>query len=393
MGIFMLDCDSVTSVGSAIDSLASKVSNISSSVSSYDTSCEDGFDFNSAKSVIASNIEACSVKIQNTASLIHNVVDSHTSLQNSFVLGGDSNGTSSAGNSSSGSSSSYSSSSSSSSSYGNSGNTGGGYTGGGYTGGYSGGAVSYVPVSQPAKPKKNKKKDQKSDKKSDGKKDDKKVKNDIKTDLDDTVEKKLSMEDASLFDNLKEVLDDNNFSYTSTGYGMIGNRYVIACDKSIGEVGDSITITRPDGTHVDCIIGGVTENTNNKNTINFFVDDSLLKGQDASTIPGMLLDANTSVVNNGQIELNNSVNLGVNSAKNGVASAISGVGASVEKLSEERVVNSNSISVTNSTGSNNEVSSVFSSTNGTSSATSDLGLHTNLNSDSTQNLNDTGREV
>ena len=41
------------------------ISNIGSSVKGYDTSCEDGFDFASAKSAIANNIEACTIKIEN----------------------------------------------------------------------------------------------------------------------------------------------------------------------------------------------------------------------------------------------------------------------------------------------------------------------------------------
>ena len=87
MALFMLDCDSVTSTGSTLDSVAKEITNIGSSVNGYDTSCEDGFDFASAKSAIASNIEACSVKVQNASKIVSTVVSSHTSLQNQLIYG------------------------------------------------------------------------------------------------------------------------------------------------------------------------------------------------------------------------------------------------------------------------------------------------------------------
>lgn len=79
---FMLDCDPVSSVGSSISSLASEVTQISSNVSGYDTSNSEGFDFTSAKSSIVNNIEACSTKIQNTATILEKVVTNHTETQN-----------------------------------------------------------------------------------------------------------------------------------------------------------------------------------------------------------------------------------------------------------------------------------------------------------------------
>ena len=63
MAVFMLETEALTSASSAISSLASQVNDVSSSINGYDTSCEDGFDFSGAKSVLASNVEACSTKI------------------------------------------------------------------------------------------------------------------------------------------------------------------------------------------------------------------------------------------------------------------------------------------------------------------------------------------
>ena len=89
MSIFMLETDAVTSASSSISSLISQVQAVASNVNSYDTSCEDGFDFASAKNVIAQNIDACGIKVQNTATVLDTVVNSHTQLQNNmkFSLG------------------------------------------------------------------------------------------------------------------------------------------------------------------------------------------------------------------------------------------------------------------------------------------------------------------
>ena len=57
MSIFMLETDALASASSTISSLVSQVENLASNVSGYDTSCEDGFNFDSARSVIAQNIE------------------------------------------------------------------------------------------------------------------------------------------------------------------------------------------------------------------------------------------------------------------------------------------------------------------------------------------------
>ena len=102
MSLFSLETSALDSASSSVQSLASQVRSISSNVSGYDTSCEDGFNFDSAKSVIASNIEACAVKMENTANLLETVSSSHTNLQNSmkFTPGGSgsgSNGSSSRG--------------------------------------------------------------------------------------------------------------------------------------------------------------------------------------------------------------------------------------------------------------------------------------------------------
>ena len=80
----MIETGNVDSASSAMEKIASQLSDLSSSVSGYDTSCEDGFDFASAKNVIASNIEACVTKVKNTASILNTVSQTHTQLQSTL---------------------------------------------------------------------------------------------------------------------------------------------------------------------------------------------------------------------------------------------------------------------------------------------------------------------
>lgn len=82
MAVFMLNTDSVTSAAETLNTISSNVKETMSNVSNYDTSNEDNFDFDTAKSTIASNIEACSIKVLNTINVLKSVVSSHTNLQN-----------------------------------------------------------------------------------------------------------------------------------------------------------------------------------------------------------------------------------------------------------------------------------------------------------------------
>ena len=125
MSVFMIETGNVDSASSAMEKIASQLSDLSSSVSGYDTSCEDGFDFASAKNVIASNIEACVTKVKNTASILNTVSQTHTQLQSTLKYKED---TSSQNTKKSGSRSS--------------GYSGGGYSSGGGGGGYSSGGYS-----------------------------------------------------------------------------------------------------------------------------------------------------------------------------------------------------------------------------------------------------------
>lgn len=122
MSIFMLDTDAVSSCMSSIESLSSKFDNLASQVEGFDVTCEDGFDFAGAKGVIANNINACAVKVSNTAKVLENVVNSHTSLQSKlkFQGGEEEQNTSNQSSSSSSNKRNQSSSSSNSGNYYNS---------------------------------------------------------------------------------------------------------------------------------------------------------------------------------------------------------------------------------------------------------------------------------
>ena len=279
MALFLLDCDSVTSAAGNFDSVANELKNVQSTVSSYDTSCEDGFDFASAKSVIASNLEACATKVQNSSKLVNTVVSSHTSLQGKLIYGKkeeeEKKKTSTGGSSSGGGS--YS-------------GGGGGYSGGG--GGYSGGGGgSYTPVAvaAPAAPQLRKVIE-----------DIKEIKTEVKEveciNFDKT---KLSKEAQELFEDEKEL------KYNSDGYAMYGNRYIISCDESFGEVGDRITFVREDGTKVDCIIGQVTKDAKDKNKVSFFVDEKVWKKDNATNITVGLAGGIAKTINIGKLRSTN----------------------------------------------------------------------------------------
>lgn len=324
MAVFMLETEALTSASSAISSLASQVNDVSSSINGYDTSCEDGFDFAGAKSVLASNVEACSTKITNTAAILENVVSAHTELQSSMKFDG---------SSSSSASSSSSGSSSSGGNYSGGGTSGGGYSGGGsysgssssygggdYSGGYSGAAVSGIAVSDLVTEKvkdsnnDNAKKvtdsDSLKDKKDTEKKENEKEKT-TDSKLTDSSEEKVTTElkdvnyayinSDKVTDKSKELFNDATFNYDSnTGYALVDGKYVIACDSTVGEVGDIIKFTQEDGTIVECVVGTNTVTDASKNVINFIVDKENWANKTPMSISENLINNTTTITNAGQ---------------------------------------------------------------------------------------------
>lgn len=328
MAVFMLETEALTSASSAISSLASQVNDVSSSINGYDTSCEDGFDFAGAKSVLASNVEACSTKITNTAVILENVVSAHTELQSSMKFDGSDNYSSSSSTLTNGSSSS-SGSSSSGGNYSGGGTSGGGYSGGGsysggslsysggdYSGGYSGVAVSGTAVSGLVGGKvkdsnKDKVKERTGAASSKDKKETDKNKERNDSELTGILEYKVTTElkdvnyayinSDKLTDKSKELFNDATFNYDSnTGYALVDGKYVIACDSTVGEVGDIIKFTQKDGTIVECVVGTNTVTDASKNVINFIVDKENWANKTPMSISENLINNTTTITNAGQ---------------------------------------------------------------------------------------------
>lgn len=302
MSIFMIETDSVSSVGSELSSLASTMENIASSVGSYDTSCEDGFDFSGAKSVIMGNVEACSTKISNTSSILDCVVTSHTQLQNSLEFTDPFAPKNPVG--------------------GTGGN--GGYSYGGGTGGYSGyggysssGGGAAVSTITSIDPNEAIQPGQEYDE------DGNYVNGDgIKIHKAETMVDKIldlagitrALVDGSTLSDVNyvfinkdklqgdalDLFEDKSFEYDSeTGYAMFGGRYVITCDESIGKVGDVVLFTQEDGSVIECIVGVNTTSEKYKDVVNFVVDKSSWDSHDPLELTENLLDNNTRVENLG----------------------------------------------------------------------------------------------
>ena len=328
MAVFMLETEALTSASSAISSLASQVNDVSSSINGYDTSCEDGFDFAGAKSVLASNVEACSTKITNTAAILENVVSAHTELQSSMKFDGSDNYSSSSSTLTNGSSSS-SGSSSSGRNYSGGGTSGGGYSGGGsysggsssysggdYSGGYSGAAVSGIAVSGLVTGKvkdsnKDKVKERTGAASSKDEKETDKNKETNDSELTGILEEKVTTElkyvnyayinSDKLTDKSKELFNDATFNYDSnTGYALVDGKYVIACDSTVGEVGDIIKFTQKDGNIVECVVGTNTVTDASKNVINFIVDKENWANKTPMSISENLINNTTTITNAGQ---------------------------------------------------------------------------------------------
>ena len=277
MSVFILDCDPVISGANTINSLANQISSVVDSISSYDTSCEDGFDFTSVKAQMIANVEACVTKFKNTSIYADNVVSAHTSLQKSLTLA--KTETNKNTNNSTGDSSSSSSSE--------------GYSGSYYpessvsaiSGGVTAGIASAI------------------------------------SGLDETNTELENKENENvIIDKIEEVnhvginldkLDDslkndyiNKVTYNGNGYAMIDDHYVVLCNESIGTVGDEIIFKNNNGEEVKCIVGisfekPTTDNT--KSNVSFIVNENWNSENENNINIDM---TKCTVTNNGQFDPN-----------------------------------------------------------------------------------------
>lgn len=281
MSVFMLDTDSVSSVSSSLSSIASQVDNIASAVSGYDTSCDD-FDFSTPKSIIANNISACGIKIQNTISVIESVVSSHTTLQNSLKFGaasarekqeniekarynsasrssGATYGSNGGSRSTSGYSTSYMAASAvpTATSFSNA-NSNSFLNGDANTGKISTAGAGAKPISELAMQLNGVV-----------------VESRFKNVSYSTIDTNVGASILSLA--IRNIIDNEDFKYSEVGFATIGGMYVISCSKAFGTVGEKIEFTLKDGTKIECIIG---ENTEDEE-IHFFVKEGFDEEENA----------------------------------------------------------------------------------------------------------------
>ena len=102
---FYIDTSKVGDVSDNIDQISDKCGDVISSVESYDTNNEGGFDFSGAKAAIENNLEGIETKFKNTVALLTAVINAHGGIQKSVSGTTGTSGTSSASCSSPGCSS------------------------------------------------------------------------------------------------------------------------------------------------------------------------------------------------------------------------------------------------------------------------------------------------
>ena len=276
MSVFMLDCDPVISGANTINSLANQISSVVDSISGYDTSCEDGFDFSSVKAQMIANVEACVTKFKNTSIYADNVVSAHTSLQKSLTLSKtETNKPASSG---------YSSSSSPS----------GGYSGSYYSGGsasvISGGVAAGIASTISGLDETNTESEDKE-----------KDENAITDKIEEVNHVGINLD--KLDDSLKNDYI-NKVTYNGNGYAMIDDHYVVLCNESIGKVGDEIIFKNNNGEEVKCIIGISFEKPttdNAKSNVSFVVNENWNTENENNINIDM---TKYTVTNNGQFNLN-----------------------------------------------------------------------------------------
>lgn len=346
MAVFMLDTDAVTSGISNLESLFARLQDVEDSVNGYDTACSDGFDFATAKNSICTNIRTCYEKVKATYDLIDNVVSSHVSLQSSLKFedtsekkklasgssksgantndskdanvsanskvstpsssasgggSGASTGFRTTGSSSSsslggGSGSTFSSGSSTIGGVASAGMIGAAAIGSSSSGLSSNGSTSTSSRSSNSSTNKSSSKSSTSARKNVGNNTykDRTSKN---VEVTDSVTKIDYYEfDRTSFNNYKSTIS-KSFDFREDGFITVNNRNAISCDKSVGNVGDIISITGSDGSQFECI---VVENVSKSKGINFYVDKSNFSMNKNNNLADIILGDKAKIVNIGQ---------------------------------------------------------------------------------------------
>ena len=382
MARFLLETESVSSAADSINSLVSKMSDLSSKVSGYDTGDGDaeGFAFSSAKDAIASNLEACSTKFSNSVKILKAVVESHTALQNSTKYNdGPQDADKNKGTGQNGVST-------------GSGNNGGGYNGGGYSGGgYSGGGYSGGGNSGSKRRTKSSIVQASLLSAKKGLEDKTSIVDEVKDSLPKVIDKKITDVDCvyevveKQSKESKELFADEKFKYDDAHYATYNGKYVIACDDSVGKVGDVIKITKSDNTTLECVVGVNSNGEENVDTLHFVVDRSVTDSTEISNmlekIPLSKTDI-TKIENCGNIKnYNSSLATNSNAESNITNTGDSNITSSSSNNTSTESTNtissdSSSTAATTSTNTSNNASTE--STNTTSSESSSTSTDTNI---------------
>ena len=105
-------------------------------------------------------------------------------------------------------------------------------------------------------------------------------------------------------DKLKKIFDDATFKYDeNTGYALVDGKYVIACDSSVGEVGDVIKFTQKDDSVIECVVGVNTVTDHFKNSISFIVDKKIWSNKTPLSFSENLINNTTSITNAGKYNI------------------------------------------------------------------------------------------
>ena len=283
MSKFVLDTTALSYIGDNILSLESEMVSVAGDVSSYDVSEASEFNFGGAISSIASNIEAAGEKIKNTTTLIKNVIDTHTNLQNSLKFASESVVTKTTGDLvgkasvAVGAASAGIAAASRPS------------TSGGSSSSYSGSAKStnqnVAPAPTPKPSVTEEKKEEVAPSAPSAPVD---LSGGKTIDIPDGLGKvhtymgwHMITSRSSMQYKLKEAAGMN---FDSEGFGKIDGRYVIACTTTFGNVGDYIDFVQEDGSVLKCIIGDIKNqndrgcnkwgHNNGQTIVEFVVDKS-----------------------------------------------------------------------------------------------------------------------
>ena len=255
MGRFVLDCDVLNGKVDEFNYLAGDMQNLGSTVAAFPAN-SDEFNFSKAINCIAANLDACAKKVNNTGILIKNVIDSHTNLQNSMVFErakyrndvsnnttnttksvNTSSNVSMKSNSSSGVSTTSSNSSSSRSTY---------------IGSASASMAGITTASSRGSTSRD-------------------IVNSTRININGVEGTVIDIPDGlgsvhtymgwqmitAPSSNQYKLREEAGMNFDEEGFGIIGDRYVIACTTTFGNVGDCVDFVQEDGSVLKCVIGDI----------------------------------------------------------------------------------------------------------------------------------------